>query len=377
MGLVFGNRANSTSSTFYGIQALRGVAACMVVCHHGTQLWSINVDGRPHYWETGAAGVDIFFIISGFVMAVSSMGKGSGPLAAWDFLKRRLIRVVPLYWILTTLMLLKVVLVALHPNLGHGLDHLSISVPYVIASYFFIPIRDSHGSILPLLEVGWTLFFEMFFYLWFTLALALRISIVRLLTPALLTLAAIGCLYKDSWPTITFLANPLLLEFLAGLWLGWAIKRGFWINTHLSVLLGIAGIVAFFALPAPSALTRPVMWGIPAFLVILSSIMLEKRVGKSLPSGLLLVGDASYSLYLSHALTFTICYQILARLHILPSGIAHVQDEIVTALVCLIVSVPVSLLLYRFIENPLNKKLRKRFAPSKGEQRRVSELSKI
>jgi exopolysaccharide production protein ExoZ len=369
MRLDSAKQTNTATFNFYGVQALRGMAACMVVCHHATQLWSINTGSHPPYWETGAAGVDIFFVISGFVMAISSIGKGDGPLAAWEFLKRRLIRIVPLYWILTSLMLIKIILVQLHPSLGHGSDHISTSLPYIISSYFFIPYRNSLGNILPLLEVGWTLSFEMLFYLWFTGALALRISVVRLLTPGLLILAAIGIFYRDSWPPFTTLAHPLLLEFLAGLWLGRSIQKGLRINASLSALLGTIGIIGLIFLPTPSGLMRPIVWGIPAFLITLSLVMLEEPFGRFLPRWILLIGDASYSLYLSHALTFTLCYQVLLRLHVLPKGIARVQDEVVTALICLIISVPVSCLLYSFVENPLNKGLRRRFSPLKRKSR--------
>lgn len=355
------SKSKRAPSTFYGIQALRGLAACMVVAHHATDLWSMSIPSLPGGWYTGQAGVDIFFVISGFVMAVSSMGRDEGPSFAWEFLKRRILRIVPLYWILTSLMLMKLVLVQAHPSFGHGSEHVLTTWQYVISSYLFVPYRNSIGIIAPVLEVGWTLSFEMLFYLLFTTALALKVGVLRFLTPVLLVLAAIGLFYNPNWPSFAILANPLLLEFLAGLWLGSAIQNGFQVRTSISAIVGIAGIVGFLIFPEPSNLQRFLMWGIPAFFIVASMATLESRFGPQVPKWAQLLGDASYSLYLSHMLSFAICYKLLTKLHLLASSTGGMRDEVYTTLICLGISIPFSLLLYSFIEKPMNTGLRRHF----------------
>jgi hypothetical protein len=108
--------------TFRGIQALRGFAACMVVVHHATQQWSLYTvgDGAQLFWANGAAGVDIFFVISGFVMAVSTIGREHKTHPARSFLERRLIRLVPLYWIVTFIVLFKLEMLRKFPGYANG-----------------------------------------------------------------------------------------------------------------------------------------------------------------------------------------------------------------------------------------------------------------
>src|ERR1700677_21742 len=153
------------SVQFRGIQILRGLAACMVVVHHATQMWSQSVTritGLPVWW-TGAAGVDIFFVISGFVMAVSTIGREHKTHPARSFLERRIIRIFPLYWIVSAVLLLKVAALEWHPQLAGSSPHVHVTFGYLLASFLLIPYRDSLGNILPLLIAGWTLSYEMFF----------------------------------------------------------------------------------------------------------------------------------------------------------------------------------------------------------------------
>jgi peptidoglycan/LPS O-acetylase OafA/YrhL len=93
------------------IQSLRAVAALMVVLLHCTEMWALRVQtgSSDAIWQHGAAGVDIFFVISGFIMTVSSRHLVGEPLGWLQFIKNRIVRIVPLYWLLTTLKLVAVV----------------------------------------------------------------------------------------------------------------------------------------------------------------------------------------------------------------------------------------------------------------------------
>ena len=91
------------TTNFLTIQALRAVAALMVVAYHAFDLWAVRItQSSGGYWTNGAAGVDIFFVISGFVMVVSSRKLVGQPGAALTFMRHRIVRIVPLYWLLTT-----------------------------------------------------------------------------------------------------------------------------------------------------------------------------------------------------------------------------------------------------------------------------------
>lgn len=345
--------------TFLGVQALRGFAAAIVVIHHSTLMWTQRVisPDSTAYWANGAAGVDIFFVISGFVMAVSTIGREHKTHPAGNFMMRRIIRIVPIYWFLTFLYLLKWVVVHRYPQFANGAHSVKVSAAYIVSSLLFIPYRNSFGNTQPLLIVGWTLSFEMFFYLLFAGALALRIGVVRVLTPILILLAIVGTMRSPSWPAFTSLASPLLLEFLAGLLLGHAVIRGFRSRNWLFPAAAAVAlpILLFGSLSGP----RILLWGVPAYLIVQGVVLLEDRWGTLWPKWLLLIGDASYSLYLSHLLVFAVLIKILPRLHLMNHGIVRIQDEAITILICLVISVAVAIPLYWWVEKPATRILRR------------------
>lgn len=320
------------------IRALRGLSACIVVIFHAAGLWSENVSRHPRFWQNGAAGVDLFFVISGFVLALTH------DRSPWAFIKRRVIRVVPLYWLMTTVMLVKAATVYIHPDLAHGAGHADLAMPYIAASYLFIPYRNSIGQTVPLLPVGWTLSFEMLFYAFFAIAIALRVNAIRLLAPIFAVFALVGMFVTSS--AVMTLASPILLEFIAGLWLGNFAKSGRRINKNAAIASGIIGLVVILAIPMPSPNLRPFTWGLSAFLIVFSAIGLEQE--SRLPEWTQKLGDASYSLYLSHVPIFSVCYQILNR-----GAFTSPYSESITVTTCLLLSLTGAAFVHRLIEIPI------------------------
>ena len=360
--MVLDPRREGTSPTLRGVQALRGLAASMVVVHHAITEWATHVsNGRtPRLWPNGAAGVDIFFVISGVVMAVSTIGREDAAHPARRFLERRLIRIVPMYWIMTFAMLLEKEMSRWHHQYGLGSPVVQITFPYVVSSLFFIPFRNSLGEVLPLLGPGWTLSYEMFFYLLFALALAMRVGVVRMLTPVMIMLTIIGVFHQANWPTASVLLDPLLLEFLAGVLLGHFALKVFRMNLVLSVGMGFAslGILLFVPLgDFPGA--RLVQWGAPAVLLVQSVLAIEYRYGESWPRWSLLLGDASYSLYLGHVLVFVLLTNLLVKWHFITRGVFRWESEVATVFVLFFGSIFASLLTYRLLEKPMNDRLRR------------------
>jgi len=134
--------------TYLGLQVLRVMAAVLVLITHSGFYASERLDRSYKYWETGAAGVDLFFVISGFVMVYSSV-KLIGDRKGWlVFSQRRVIRIVPMYWLATTLKLVVMVLA------GELVLHARFSLLDTSMSYLFLPTRNSDGNFLPLLGVG-------------------------------------------------------------------------------------------------------------------------------------------------------------------------------------------------------------------------------
>jgi len=293
-------------------------------------------------------------------MAVSTIGREDATHPARRFLERRLIRIVPMYWIMTFAMLLEKELSRWHHQYGLGSPVAQITVPYVVSSLFFVPYRNSLGEVQPLLIPGWTLSYEMFFYLLFALALALRLGVVRLLTPVMIILTIIGIFHQPSWPAISVLLDPLLLEFLAGVVLGHFALKVFRMNLALSACMGIASLGILLVVPLgefPGA--RLVQWGIPAALLVQSVLAIEYRYGDSWPQWSLLLGDASYSLYLGHLLVFVLLTNLLEKSHIITRGVFRWQSEFLTVVVLFFGSIFASLLTYRLLEKPINDKLRR------------------
>jgi exopolysaccharide production protein ExoZ len=298
------------------IQALRGMAALAVVAYHALQ-WS---DGG---FDVGRAGVDVFFVISGFVMWHMTAGRDVAPAV---FLWRRWTRVAPLY-ALVTLVVLAIALrwPAFLPEVRPGWAHLALSLA-------FIPHLDPRGLPFPTLPPGWTLDYEAAFYLIFAAALAgPRRWRAGLAVGGLAGATAIGFLYPS---TLYFLgANPMLLQFAAGVGLGLAVQRGRLPGRAGSAALFLAGVGLWAlegALGLFTELWRPLLWGVPAVMVVGGGLGVE--IAGALPGiprvvgrGLMALGDASYAIYLLHLPATAVVAHTLGYAHpwvFLPASLA-------------------------------------------------------
>jgi len=170
----------AVKSNYFGIQALRFIAAGLVLVTHSTFYASERLGTGGSVWHQGAVGVSIFFVISGFVMVVSTR-KTWGQVNAWKaFILRRIIRIVPMYWTATTVKLICLLVVS------SAVLHSKFDLQHIISSYFFVPTVNVEGEVKPLLAVGWTLYYEMFFYVIFAVALYTRKHIHSILCGTLL-----------------------------------------------------------------------------------------------------------------------------------------------------------------------------------------------
>jgi exopolysaccharide production protein ExoZ len=287
---------------FLSIQYLRAFAALGVVAYHASPA--------EHPFMVGNAGVDIFFVISGFIMWSITQERRTSPLS---FLKSRLIRIVPLYWLITALLVGgAVVFPKLFPNL-------KIDIPYAVGSFLFVPIRPpgsaENGPIWPVLVQGWTLNYEMFFYVLFCICLLLKPHLrLAALSLALLCCVVSGLFYSGSNAIVHSFTDPILLEFMAGVLLGVCVRRdslpsrpwGYWFAGFGIILLLVFAI---------TSVTQPRLfaWGIPAVLVVGGAVVLDTKGRIPQLRLLKLVGDSSYSIYLSHGLALSVLGKIMPR----------------------------------------------------------------
>ncbi|MBE7941709.1 MULTISPECIES: acyltransferase [Ramlibacter] len=297
--------------TYVGLQVLRFAAAMLVAVMHITQAISIHLTGRGEgvYWGTGAVGVDIFFVISGFVMAISTAG-WAGPSEAWVFARRRIQRIVPLYWVYT---LLKAALIAAVPALAVK----SSVVPlHLAASLAFVPMTAPWGLVQPVLPVGWTLNFEMLFYAVFGLAIAARLPRIAtcLAGFALLFIAA---QFLPGVTALHFYAQSIIFEFIVGVAFAQALLRWGPGPVLAGALLLLAGTLFTFGLGWDPDSDRFFPWGVGAAAIVLGTLWLEPVIVRMpLARPLAFLGDASYSIYLSHTFVVPAVVMVLKRLHL-------------------------------------------------------------
>src|ERR1035437_4102962 len=154
-------------NTLNSLQILRAIAAWLVVYHHymqGFHDFNYSTEVGHFFSSVGKFGVDIFFVISGFIMFFTLK---RGNYTALDFMLRRMIRIVPVYWFMT-LVLIPVIYFFPSANVARN----NWNITSLAYSMLFIPHNNPTGiGLYPFLTVGWTLNYEMFFYLWLSLML--------------------------------------------------------------------------------------------------------------------------------------------------------------------------------------------------------------
>lgn len=321
------------------IQALRGLAALAVVTVHMDFLRQIA--GIP---ANGAAGVDLFFVISGFVMTLT-ISRSAGGTA---FLLGRLARIAPMYWLVT----LAVFAVAvLHPQL---LGATTASTGELLKSLAFIPFIKSNGLVQPMLLVGWTLNLEMFFYLILALSYA-NVSSSRslaLTAAGLLTITAFGYLDHPSSRILQFYCDPIVIEFIFGMVIAkFMVNGNLATRIHPFVLLSgaiMAAVLLFTSESLLPHLPRAIGEGLPAALLVFLAIQLEQHGFSVRSVAILAIGDASYSLYLTHLFVVRLMQKLL-----LPHAAQPLAAFGAIALSTMAAAL-VALVAYRYLEKPLS-----------------------
>lgn len=331
-----------------GIQYLRAIAALMVVFHHSRNFFGSY---GHELTNVGTAGVDIFFVISGFVMAHSTRNfdiNGRFALQASRFLQNRIVRIVPLYWL--------ALLWAARDEIIDGAITLGL-----IGDFFFIPRfrPPAYVHIWPILVPGWTLNYEMFFYVLFGAAMLTGKARYAVLSMILLTLATLGLFIQSDNALVRFYTSPLPLEFLFGIVL-YKAQRYYTglINRNTAIVVLIIGF-ALLAIKIPSP-GRFVSYGIPAVFIVGSAIIVFEN--KRLPL-LRLMGDASYSIYITHlfALEFAVYLG-----HLLKLSDPSLMNMVLAFVMQMIIATIMGVVIHKVIEKPvtsfLQGKIKKRRA---------------
>ena len=326
----------------YSLQYMRAIAALLVVFHHATSKGTQYSPTTFEWYTIGEAGVDLFFIISGYIMCHTVDSKS---ISLTRFLTARVKRIIPLYWVLTSMALVIYILFPDKVNSGGGGTN-------IIHSYTLFPVKENY-----LINNGWTLSYEFFFYLLFAFGLSLT-SKFKFFLPVILiiTLVSLGSLNLSDTTIFSFVTNPLLLEFSFGILIYYLFK-----NYHLNMITGssliIISVILFLLVNVFTPnYSRVISYGIPAMLFFTGMVALEPLFKNTHKNKIALffemIGNSSYSLYLSHPFALVITSIILNKLGFDKFGYLFVILLVVSSIIA-------GQLCYLFIEKKLTKVLKK------------------
>jgi peptidoglycan/LPS O-acetylase OafA/YrhL len=336
------------------LNALRGPAALLVVLFHVRQIAARDMGsaGIFEFWKFGHAGVDLFFVVSGFVIYLVHRRDIGRSLATRRFVARRFVRVYPPLWIVTTAVLIGALLTA------HAVRPEKMDVWFIMRSYLLWPIDGA----LPLLPPAWTLSHEIKFYLLFAIAIALPSRAWKPLLAAVLagTIAtAVAQLIEPAaLPfAVRFVFSAYNLEFAAGVAVAILVLRGV---VPAPRALGALGVVAWvFAAAHDQSLAAPdvaqvVRYAIPCAMIVVAAAARDMERPEFHAPILRLLGNASYSIYLVHLPVIVVAVRLANGARLRP-------DPITLTCIALLATI-VGTAFHLLVEQPITRSLSARMA---------------
>ena len=339
-----------------GVETLRGVAAVLVVLYHAERYYF----GNPAYWPEkilgglfgfGHAGVEFFFVLSGFIIfAVHARDLGR-PDRLWAFAAKRIVRIYPIYWLCLAATLL---LLLAFPSLG---TQQTREWDSILGSIVLLGIEPVHAVVF----VSWTLFHEVLFYGLFAVGI-----FHRGLGIALFLAWMVACLFSA-----TAAVEPIYplrfinILFLAGMACALVLQRS---NVPGSGLLAVAGAAIFAATAWDdvfgghlSRAAQIVGYGSGSALGLVAVVALERAGRLHMPVWAILVGQASYAIYLTHMLTMPFIAKALRA-----AGLTSLPGFLVFPLLVLS-AVVAGVVIHRLVEKPLLSHSRRLLLPSRAD----------
>lgn len=336
------------------IQALRGIAVLAVVFFHLMtieQKYGGTQTILPDFFSFGMFGVDLFFVISGFVMITVTRGKFQNLKQAARFLYHRASRIYPTYWFYSLLVLC---VFLFKPTLVNSSQGNEVNI---LTSFLLFPSEK-----LPLVMVGWTLIHEMYFYLVYFIFLLLVAErhLIKALVSWVLIIVMVNIYFELSSPLEKLIFHPLTIEFVMGCLLAIYFYRTINKNKSRNSLLFLAASAVFIASIyghnlyqsytghiEPQNWWRVLIFGIPAITIVFCSLSAERN-GFIIHSSVVNIGDASYSIYLSHILTLSAAGRVWSEV-----SLDSVWDNLVILPALMILVIAIGMLSFRYIEKPL------------------------
>ncbi len=316
----------------------------MLVAYSHCSTFYIDRTDSEIYSRCGSEGVTLFFVISGFIMIFTSFTQLQN---FREFLRNRIARVVPLYWAIT---LAVFAIAVIRPTL---LKNTHANITELFESLAFIPFVKESGVVQPIVFVGWTLNYEMFFYALFAFGLLAKSRIFGAISvmAALCLLVLSGNAIPPAMVALYFLSRPILLEFGCGmglglLWLSYPSRT----MPSLILLLVLAGSIGLILLvPTATLLTANAGYGLASGAIVGAALLLERNGAQLRWGWLQRTGDASYSIYLTHFFV-TLSVERVVRA-VTPGPFVTAGFVVVALALCALVGFAVHL----WIEQPLTR----------------------
>jgi peptidoglycan/LPS O-acetylase OafA/YrhL len=339
------------SAFFANVQVLRAIAASLVVAVHLRGFFGYS-EVQDYIFRYGYAGVDLFFVISGFIIVVTTT---DGSRSALSFFVSRICRLTPLYY-LATFMVFATALVA--PSVFKSTSANLVNLLY---SLLFVPFEKSPGRIYPVYFLGWTLNYEMFFYALFAGATFLhqrrRALLCSISILMVVVAGAVAGVTDQSNLVLYVYSRPIVLDFVLGMLIGHfqpllSGRSAIDVRLMAAILVGLAlfmiGLIPGFpAATAPNTSTF-LTFGIPSACVVLAMVLLETHGYKV--KSLHTLGDASYSMYLTHYFVVGALIAVTSRMDL---------PQVLKAAFAFAVVCGTSVLTFWTIEKPLVLRTRK------------------
>ena len=347
----------SPKKTINSIQFLRGFAALAVVIHHTGGYVKRYFEPNLLFgdkFSIGFAGVDLFFVISGFIIHFTSRNYFNNPSKFTEYLKKRFVRVYPIYWIITTILFVSSWLIVelLEKNI------FSIGYPNDVWAYLkTYTLFPLHFAINP---VTWTLSYELFFYfcfglliiskrLWIIIALILAISFYNIFIdiPEITTVKLSYFNFFFSGYNFEFMLGFLIYQFYE------KIKLSNIISVILIVVAVLIIVLFGYNIGDYDSYKRVLTFGLPSGLLLFGLLNLEKNTSISFPKFTLILGDASYALYLIH-------FPMMLFMNKIPQILGYnftAQQEVLYSYFIIISIIFTSIFVHKWVEMPVIRKL--------------------
>jgi peptidoglycan/LPS O-acetylase OafA/YrhL len=342
-----------------GLQVWRAIAVLLVASLHVIQMVYLQPKSAINllrFCNLGMFGVDIFFVISGFILGMTALRAATGEprVQAYDFIARRVMRIFPTYWIIILFPLFR--LVRHHELTG-----------FKLFRYWFLLPGLSYPVASPIVGIAWTLIFEMIFY--YALAIFMRFALrhaVANTMVALVAMVSIGLIVGNKRPVLVFLASPILLEFVLGGITALAYQR-FRSRRGAGIGLLIGGLIATGlltnyvtnnmaieqnVLSGNGILLHAFTWGLAAWLLVSGVIFWGPQVKSQIGRLFVAIGNQSYSIYLTSAISVEMVFRVMKKM---PSAIVpHGYLAVLEGIACVVL---IGIIFYWLVERPLGKKL--------------------